>query len=95
MKKLFNKQTYIFLSTFVMLSVLRILVFAQDSASATTHTTTTTQESTTTVQPWVWIVGGAVLLLIIVALVRGNSGSKSGGTHTDQVTYTKKNQLRR
>ena len=88
MKKIFNSQAYIFLFSFIMLSLTRAFAFAQDSAaSSTQQTTTTTTEQTTTVQPWVWVVGGAVLLLIIIALVRGNKG---GGTaHTDKVTYTK------
>ncbi len=87
MKKIFSKQTYIFIATFILLSVVQLISFAQDSTASTSSTTTTTQQSTTTIQPWVWIVGGAVLLLIIIALVRGG-GSKGSG-HTDKVTYTK------
>jgi hypothetical protein len=27
--------------------------------------------------PWVWVVGGAVFILLLVALLRGNRGSKA------------------
>lgn len=87
MKKIFKKQTYIFVATFILLSVMQIISFAQDSAASASTTTTTTQHTSTTIQPWVWVVGGAVLLLIIIALVRG--GGSKGGSHTDKVTYTK------
>jgi hypothetical protein len=89
MKKIFNCQAYIFLFSFIMLSLTRAIAFAQDSAAASgssTQSTTTTTEQTTTVPPWVWIVGGAVLLLIVIALVRGKG---SAAAHTDKVTYTK------
>jgi glucan phosphoethanolaminetransferase (alkaline phosphatase superfamily) len=89
MKKIFNLQTYIFLISFIMLSLTRAISFAQDSAAgaSSSQTTTTTSEHTTTVQPWVWVVGGIVLLLIIIALVRGKKSD--GPTHTDKVTVTK------
>lgn len=71
----------------VMLFLTQTIAWAQDTTStATTTTRTTTENQTWYVQPWVWIVGGAVLILIIVALVRGNS---SGSQHTDKVTVTK------
>ena len=85
MKKIFNRQTYIYLFSFIMLSLVQAIVYAQDSAGSSSQSTTTTTASTTTVQPWVWVVGGVVLLLIIIALVRGG-GSKG---RTDSVTYTK------
>ncbi len=91
MKKIFNKQSYIFLATVVMLSLTQVWSFAQDSSgsSGSSTTTTTTTSQTTTVQPWVWVVGGIVLLIIIIALVRGNRGSNSPNGRTDKVTYTK------
>ena len=80
------------LVTLLMITCLQVLAFAQDStggssksSSSSTTTTTTTQETWYT-QPWVWIVGGAVLLLLIVALMRGNSNS---ATRSDRVTVTK------
>ncbi|MDB5201773.1 MAG: hypothetical protein JWQ27_1182 [Ferruginibacter sp.] len=65
-----------------------IIAFAQDSTvTATTNaTTTTTSEQTWYMQPWAWIVGGAVLILLIIALVRGNSDKT---TNSDRVTVTK------
>ncbi len=86
MKKIFKRQTYISLYSFLTLAFVHLLVFGQDSTASGSQTTTTTTEHTVTVQPWVWVVGGAVLLLIIIALVRGGG---SGGSHTDKVTYTK------
>lgn len=75
---------------FVLLMMCQAMVWAQDSTSkavSTSTSTTTTTEQTWYTQPWVWIVGGAVLLLLIVALVRGNSSDSSG--RTDRVTVTK------
>ena len=28
-------------------------------------------------KPWVWVIGGAVFILLLVALLRGNKGSKA------------------
>jgi hypothetical protein len=28
-------------------------------------------------KPWVWVIGGAVFILLLVALLRGNRGSKA------------------
>ncbi|MEO8860692.1 MAG: hypothetical protein ABI358_04670 [Ginsengibacter sp.] len=89
MKKIFNRQFYIFLFSLAMLTLTRALVFAQDSAAGSTTTSSTTSSSTTAIQPWMWIVGGAVLLIIIIALLRGNSNTSTGTAHTDKVTYTK------
>jgi uncharacterized membrane protein (TIGR02234 family) len=89
MKKIFNLQTYIFLISFIMLSLTGAISSAQDSvaAASSSQSTTTTTQHTTTVQPWVWVVGGVVLLLIIIALVRGKKSD--GASHTDKVTVTK------
>lgn len=87
------KSSYKSFIAFLMLTFLQVMAFAQDagsgsgsgSSSSTTSTTVTTQETWYT-QPWVWVVGGAVLLLLIVALMRGNSSSD---TRSDRVTVTK------
>ena len=78
--------------TLLMVAFVQAVALAQDStggssssSSSSTTTTTTTQETWYS-QPWVWIVGGAVLLLLIVALMRGNSNS---ATRSDRVTVTK------
>ena len=93
MKQLTNY--YKALVTLLMLTFLQVIAFAQDSggnsgsssgSSSTTSTTVTTQETWYT-QPWVWIVGGAVLLLLIVALMRGGGSDRTG--RSDRVTVTK------
>lgn len=91
MKQLTKAFSYKALVTFLMLAFMQALAFAQDStggsssSSSTTSTTVTTQETWYT-EPWVWIVGGALLLLLIVALTRGSRGSD---TRSDKVTVTK------
>jgi hypothetical protein len=67
----------------ILFTVLQLPLFAQDqpatggdgggSKTITTETTTTTTDWYT--QPWVWIVGAAVLIIVLVALLRGNSNS--------------------
>ena len=93
MKQLIKASTYSFF-TVLLLTIFQVIAFAQDStggssssSSRSTSTTTTTTEQMWYSQPWVWIVGGAILLLIIVALVRGNSGTTSG--RSDSVTVKK------
>lgn len=62
-------------------SVLNLPLFAQDNPATTDgggKVSVTTSETTTTTtdwytQPWVWIVGAAVLIIVLVALLRGNS----------------------
>jgi ABC-type Fe3+ transport system permease subunit len=91
MKQLTKAFSYKAIVTLIMLTFIQALAWAQDttggssSSSSTTSKTVTTQETWYS-QPWVWIVGGAVLLLLIVALMRGNSNS---GTRSDKVTVTK------
>ena len=88
------KAGYTSLITFLLLVFFQGLGIAQDSSgssSSSSKTTSTTSTTTTDqmwyAQPWVWIVGGAILLLIIVALVRGNSGTSAG--RSDSVTVKK------
>lgn len=59
------------------------IAFAQDSTVASVTTTSTSTSETTEIAPWMWIVGGAVLLLILIALLRPKNAS------TDRVTVTK------
>ena len=89
MKKLslsFKEIGFIF-----MLTIISAMASAQDSAATSSTTSSSTQITTETttsfVEPWVWVVGAAILIIIIVALTRG-SGTRSSGT-TDKVTYTK------
>lgn len=87
------KATYSTISTFILLVIFQGMALAQDStasssSSSKTTSTTTTTDQTWYTQPWVLIVGGAILVLIIVALVRGNSGG-SGTGRSDSVTVKK------
>lgn len=71
-------------------SFMHLFVAAQDNTgsnnSGSTNKTVTTETTTTTTdwyaQPWVWIVGGAVLLIVLVALLRGK------GSNTKEVSRT-------
>lgn len=63
---------------FFVFALLQIPIWAQDSTNTNVTVTESSTTTTTTwyTEPWVWVVGGAVILLIIVALVRsGNSGT--------------------
>ena len=72
MKKLIFRTAQKFILLFV-LSVMQLLAWSQDSVSHSTTTVTTKTNNSFQVEPWMWIVGGAVLLVILVALLRGNS----------------------
>ncbi len=81
-----------FLKNTLMLFLLTLiagLAWAQESTSTAVSTTATSTSETTMwyTEPWVWVVGGAVLVLLIVALTRGNSSTATG--RTDKVTVTK------
>jgi len=80
----------IFKYTFLLFSgiLTNAIVWAQDSTvTAVTQTSSTSTQQTWYAEPWVWVVAGAVLILLIVALTRGNKGDSSG--RTDKVTVTK------
>jgi len=93
MKQLIKAFSYKAFVTIIMLAFLQALAIAQDSSgggtssSSSSTTTSTTTTETWYTEPWVWIVGGAVLLLLIVALMRGNRGDSA--TRSDKVTVTK------
>ena len=64
----------------LLFSLVQFISFGQDNPgnnSGGTSKTVTTETTTTTTdwyaQPWVWIVGAAVLIIVLVALLRGNS----------------------
>ena len=73
MKQLTKTITCKTIFTLLLTSLFTVMAMAQDSSVSSTSTTTTTTEHTWYTQPWVWIVGGAVLLLLIVARFRGNN----------------------
>ena len=60
-------------------SAMQLLAWSQDAVSHTS-TTVTTKTNNFEIEPWMWIVGGAVLLVIIVALLRGNSSKEVSRT---------------
>jgi hypothetical protein len=81
MKSIFLKKAFPYMLV-LLFSLFQLTMFAQNtgtsgsddggtSKTVTTETTTTTTEWYT--QPWVWIVGAAVLIIVLVALLRGNS----------------------
>ena len=90
MKPMIFNKAYQFMLV-LLFSLLNIALFAQDNQggnnnTGSTSSTTVTTESTTTTewysQPWVWIVGAAVLIIVLVALLRGN------GSDTKEVSRT-------
>jgi hypothetical protein len=60
-----------------------VIAFSQDSGSVSSSTTTHTETTSVAIQPWMWIVGGAVLLIILVALL---SGRNRGGVSVTKTT---------
>jgi amino acid transporter len=97
MKQFTNSATLKNFFALFMLCLFQVVLLAQDSGSTSSSTTKTdvkiTSETSDTwyTQPWVWIVGAAVLILLLVALLRGGGGSDRGTTasRTDKVTVTK------
>ena len=78
MKKATISNAYKFILTFIF-SCIQFLSFSQDSTGSSTTVTKTSTTTTTSewyTQPWVWVVGGAVLIIILVALFRGNSSKE-------------------
>ena len=85
--------------TFMMLIFLQTMIMAQDSggssgnasesSSSTKSVSVTTETTTWYTEPWVWIVGGALLILLLVALLRGSGRDTAVASRTDKVTVTK------
>ena len=73
------------LIAFIMLCFVQTIALAQDKKVDVNISTD--KGGNWYAQPWVWIVGGAVLLLLIVALMRGGGSDRNG--RTDKVTVTK------
>lgn len=83
MKKLSFPLVYRSFLVFLFTFITNIVLFAQEtpaggsssssSSSSDGATTTTTTTTTWYMQPWAWVLGGAILLLLIIALARGGS----------------------
>jgi hypothetical protein len=75
MKQLSIRGVYKCIVSFLILSFISIINFAQDNGggSVTTTTHSTTTNTSWYAQPWVWIAAGAVFILLLVALLRGGS----------------------
>jgi hypothetical protein len=89
MKTLSKMTTLRFLVTLFVFNLISLLTFAQDQGTGSTGsssqstTTTSTEHTEWYTAPWVWIVGGAVLILLLVALLSGGrSSSRSTVTRT-------------
>ncbi len=70
----------------IILNFVALAAAAQDSTiQTTTNANTSSTETTFHVQPWMWIVGAAMLLIIIIALLRG----KGSDTTVSRTTVIK------
>ena len=75
MKKLAYNAANKFLLLFVF-TAMQLIAWSQDAVSHTS-TTVTTKTNNFEIEPWMWIVGGAVLLVILVALLRGSTNKET------------------
>jgi hypothetical protein len=82
MKKLSFAVVYRPFLLFLFTLMTQVVLFAQEPAggassstksSSDGSSTTTTTTTTWYMQPWAWVLGGAILLLLIIALARGGS----------------------
>jgi ABC-type Fe3+ transport system permease subunit len=93
MKQLSTLKNFKSFVAMLVLCFVQTIVWAQDSTSSSSSSSKTVTTTTTTenwyAQPWVWVVGGAVLILLLVALLRGNSRSSAEASRTDKVTVTR------
>jgi hypothetical protein len=62
---------------------------SESSSSTTKSVSVTTETSTWYTEPWVWVVGAALLILLLVALLRGSGRDRVVAGRTDKVTVTK------
>ena len=83
MKKLTYNAANKFLLFFVF-SAMQLMAWSQDAVSHTS-TTVTTKTNNFEIEPWMWIVGGAVLLVILVALLRGSTNKETTVIKSDRI----------
>ena len=74
-------QRYLLLLAF---SAMQLMARSQDAVSHTS-TTVTTKTNNFEIEPWMWIVGGAVLLVILVALLRGSTNKETTVIKSDRI----------
>ena len=83
MKKLTYNAANKVLLLFVFCAM-QLLAWSQDAVSHTS-TTVTTKTNNFEIEPWMWIVGGAVLLVILVALLRGSTNKETTVIKSDRI----------
>jgi ABC-type Fe3+ transport system permease subunit len=94
MKQVTKATTFKSFVTFLLLSLVQTIVWAQDSTTSSTTTRSTDVKITEGSEnwyasPWVWIIGAALFILLLVALTRGGGRRGSDTTSSDRVTVTK------
>lgn len=99
MKHLTKQFTLQGLITLMMLFFMQAVLFAQDQGGGTgggtgeggggVNVNITEKGGDWYTQPWVWIVGVALFVLLLIALLRGNSDTRTTSGRTDRVTVTK------
>ncbi len=79
-------------------SLMQLIVLAQDSSGSSSTTSSSSTKISVSesenwyASPWVWVIGAALFILLLVALLKGNSSSRttsSDAARTDKVTVTK------
>src|ERR1700694_2832731 len=87
MKQLTKIATFKALISVFILSLIQVILFAQDTTHSSTTVTTHQETTALYTSPWVWIVGIAVFILLLVALLGGKNRNRTGTS--DKVTVTK------
>lgn len=92
MKTVFRQNAWKTWITFLFTMFLQIIMWGQDSTGSSSSTTRSTTTTTTTrtewyTAPWVWVVGGAVLIILLVAILSGSRSSRSRTTVTKTNDY--------
>jgi hypothetical protein len=95
MKLLAQPITMKMFLSFLILSLIQTVLWAQDSGSSSSTTTKSTDvrvsetSETWYASPWVWVAAAAVFILLLVALTRGSSSRRAIDTTSDRVSVTK------
>ena len=98
MKSVVNSARIKHFMALVVFSLIQLVVLAQDSNGGSSSTTSTSSTKISVSEsenwyasPWVWVIGAALFILLLVALLRGNSSTRTASdtARTDKVTVTK------